>query len=255
MIPASGGAGRGQRRAVGTTSVTAAGSTPPPAERGESMRAAGAFHARRGPSRPTWPSLLRDRRALIARLLLRSPVWLYRLGLGWILGHEFLLLTHAGRRTGRVRETALKVLHHDPATRESIVASAWGRQTDWFRNIQARPPLSVRIGSEWYVPRQRILPSDEAAAVLQDWTRRQRWFARLMLTQLGLSLDMVETERAALVDRLPFVAFSPSRQPPPTALRRENAVTVPPGAAPAVPAGTATASTASDAASGAAAPA
>jgi hypothetical protein len=78
------------------------------------------------------------------------------------------------------------------------------------RGGQARPPLSVRIGSDWYVPQQRILPSDEAAAVLRGWTRRQRWFARLMLPQVGLSLELAETERTALVNRLPFVAFSPS---------------------------------------------
>jgi deazaflavin-dependent oxidoreductase (nitroreductase family) len=84
------------------------------------------------------PTLLSDRRSRLARLLFRSPIWLYRLGLGWIFGHQFLLLTHAGRRTGRIRETVLKVLQYDPLTRETIVASAWGEQTDWYRNIQAR---------------------------------------------------------------------------------------------------------------------
>jgi len=40
------------------------------------------------------------------------------------LGHEFLLLTHVGRRSGRVHQTVLKVLRYDPETGESIVASA-----------------------------------------------------------------------------------------------------------------------------------
>jgi deazaflavin-dependent oxidoreductase (nitroreductase family) len=146
----------------------------------------------------------------LARLLFRLPVWLYRVGLGWVFGHQFLLLTHAGRRTGRVRETVLKVLHYDPVTRESIVASAWGEQTDWYRNIQAHAALSVRTGMDWYVPRQRMLPSDEAADVFEDWTRRQHWFARLMLAQVGQPLAMGATQRAALGGNFPFVGFSPS---------------------------------------------
>lgn len=77
------------------------------------------------------PTFLSNRQAPFARLLFRLPVYLYRFGLGWVLGHQFLLLTHAGRRTGRVRETVLKVPHYDPVSRESIVASAWGKQTDW----------------------------------------------------------------------------------------------------------------------------
>jgi deazaflavin-dependent oxidoreductase (nitroreductase family) len=160
------------------------------------------------------PALLSNRRSPLARLLFRSPIWMYRLGLGWIFGHQFLLLTHTGRRTGRIRETVLKVLHYDPLTRESIVASAWGEQTDWYRNIQARGALSVRAGGEWYVPRQRILPPDEAEAVFEDWTRRQRWFARLMLAQVGEPLDVRQTGRAALVARFPFVALSPSGDQP-----------------------------------------
>jgi deazaflavin-dependent oxidoreductase (nitroreductase family) len=164
----------------------------------------------------TRAALLSNRRSRLARLLFRSPIWSYRLGLGWIFGHQFLLLTHAGRRTGRIRETVLKVLHYDPLTRETIVASAWGEQTDWYRNIQARGALSVRTGSDWYVPRQRILPPDEAAAVFEDWTHRQRWFARLMLAQVGEPLDVTETGRAALVARFPFVAFSPSCDQPPS---------------------------------------
>jgi hypothetical protein len=63
---------------------------------------------------------------------------------------------------------------------------------------------------EWYVPRQRMLPSDEAADVFEDWTRRQRWFARLMLAQIGKPLPMNATERAALVGSFPFVGFSPT---------------------------------------------
>jgi deazaflavin-dependent oxidoreductase (nitroreductase family) len=132
------------------------------------------------------PGLLKDRRAWLSRLVFRSPIVLYRLGLGGLLGHQFLLLTHVGRRTGRVHETVLKVLHYDPVTHESIVASAWGTRTDWYRNVQTRPALAVRTGGVWYAPEVRAVPPGEAFAVFAEWTRRQHWFAVLMLGQIGL---------------------------------------------------------------------
>jgi deazaflavin-dependent oxidoreductase (nitroreductase family) len=99
---------------------------------------------------------------------------MYRIGLAGLLGHQFLVLTHVGRRTGQIHETVLKVLHYDPATRESIVASAWGDQADWYRNLQAHPALAVRTGTAWFVPEARALPPNEAFALFADWTRRQR---------------------------------------------------------------------------------
>ena len=148
------------------------------------VASAGARRPDRRP--PRVPALLRDRRAPLSRLLFRLPIALYRVGLGWLLGHQFLLLTHTGRCTGRVRHTALKVLRYDPATGESVVASAWGPTADWYRNLRARPAVAVRTAHDRFVPEQRLLPRAEAFAVFDDWARRQRWFARLMLSQLGL---------------------------------------------------------------------
>jgi deazaflavin-dependent oxidoreductase (nitroreductase family) len=153
------------------------------------------------------PALLRDRRAWLPRLVFRAPVLLYRLGLGGLFGHQFLLVRHAGRRTGQVRETVLKVLRYDPSTGESIVASAWGTRTDWYRNVQAGGCLSVSTGGIKYVPEMRAVSADEAFAVFDEWTRRQRWFADLMLGQIGLSWDVPDTERRAIVAAFPFLGF------------------------------------------------
>jgi deazaflavin-dependent oxidoreductase (nitroreductase family) len=155
------------------------------------------------------PALLKTRNAVFSRLMFRAPIVLYRLGLGWLLGHQFLLLTHVGRKSGRVRETVLKVLRYDHQTGESIVAAAWGERADWYRNIQTRPALAVAIGRDRYVPTQRILPPDEAFTVFEDWTRRQRRFARLMLGQIGYAIDVPEVERRALVARFPFIGLRP----------------------------------------------
>jgi len=85
---------------------------------------------------------------------LRLPSYLYRFRLGGILGHRFLLLTHRGRKSGLTRRTPLEVLHYDPHFRESVVLSAWGKKADWYRNIEASPPLAVETAGESY-PRPR----------------------------------------------------------------------------------------------------
>jgi hypothetical protein len=54
-----------------------------------------------------------------------------------------------------------------------------------------------------------LLQPEEAAAVFTDWTRRQRWFARLMLAQLGFTLGAVSADQGAPLLNSPFVAFRP----------------------------------------------
>jgi hypothetical protein len=75
------------------------------------------------------------------RLAFRLPVYLYRLGLGRLLGHRFLLLTHRGRRSGRVYQTALEVVRYEPSSREVVAASGWGEV-----RLVPQPRGSSRVG-------------------------------------------------------------------------------------------------------------
>jgi deazaflavin-dependent oxidoreductase (nitroreductase family) len=109
---------------------------------------------------------LRPKPNRVLRLAFRLPIYLYRLNLGWLLGNRFLLLVHRGRGSGLLHETVLEVLLHDPATRESVVLSAWGEKADWYRNIELTSALEVRTSSERYHPGQRFLAPEENHAVL-----------------------------------------------------------------------------------------
>jgi deazaflavin-dependent oxidoreductase (nitroreductase family) len=114
------------------------------------------------------------------RWALRLPIRLYHANLGWLCGHQFMLLAHQGRRSGLRRETMLEVVRYDRRTHECIVVSGWGERADWLRNIRAHPALEVRIGRERYVPEQRLLSPDEVATELVDYARRYPWRARLI---------------------------------------------------------------------------
>jgi hypothetical protein len=44
------------------------------------------------------------------------------------------------------------------------------------------------------------------------WTRRQRWFSKVMLAQIGLSWDVPEAEQRAIVAGFPFIGFRPAEK-------------------------------------------
>jgi deazaflavin-dependent oxidoreductase (nitroreductase family) len=103
----------------------------------------------------------------ITRFLLRLPIWLYRLRLGWLLGDRFLMFRHTGRKSGLPRYTVVEVVRHDEATGSYVIASGWGEGSDWFRNIQKNPEVVLHTGRRRAPARAERLSHDEAAAELQ----------------------------------------------------------------------------------------
>ena len=154
---------------------------------------------------------LRRRPGRVALALFRVPLPLYQRGWGWLLGTTFLLLVHAGRRTGKHHATVAMTLSYDRDTREAVVCSVWGPNTDWMRNIRARPALRVQLGLESFTPKQRFLSEDESFAVAVEFRRRQPWRLRLISAILGWEDLRSDTALREFVGSRPFVAFRPQR--------------------------------------------
>ena len=108
-----------------------------------------------GPRKPLLG--LRHRPGRLALMIFRLPLVLYQHGLGWTLGHTFLLLEHTGRKTGQRHSAVAQALKYDPSTREAVICAAWGPNTNWLRNIRARPAERIQIGRESFTPHQRFL--------------------------------------------------------------------------------------------------
>ncbi len=138
------------------------------------------------------------------------PIYLYRLDLGWLLGHRFLLLVHRGRKTGLLHQTVLEVVLYDPSIRESVVVSAWGEDADWYRNLQKCPAIEIETGRESYEPLQRFLSPEEANAALASYERRHPWAARILGRLLGYPLGGPEAARRAFAESVCLVAFRPT---------------------------------------------
>ena len=148
----------------------------------------------------------------LARLAFRMPIWLYRLRLGWLLGDRLLLLTHIGRKSGLPRQAVIEVVRHDPASDTFIIASGWGEQTDWFRNIQKNPNVLVQSGARRLEAVAECLPLDVAADELQSYAQRHpRAFRILTKRLLGQQVDGSAESYRRLAAHVPIVALRPRR--------------------------------------------
>lgn len=102
-------------------------------------------------------------RLLRTRKFVRAPIWLYRRRLGWLLGSRILMLEHLGRASGQARYVCLEVVER-PGLDVILVASGFGTQAQWYRNLRAHPACFVSIGRRTRVPATARFMSDEESA-------------------------------------------------------------------------------------------
>ena len=141
--------------------------------------------------------------------IFKLPLVLYRTGLGWLFGHRFMLLTHIGRRSGKVRQTVLAVLEFDPITSEIKAMSAWS-ESDWYLNLQAHPALQVETGFTRYAPVQRTLAPEEIAMLFVNYRRKHPIFSRIVCRIPGWKIDSSYEEFLVLARTLRGIAFRPN---------------------------------------------
>jgi deazaflavin-dependent oxidoreductase (nitroreductase family) len=150
--------------------------------------------------------------------LMKMPLFLYRLGLGWFFGKRFVLITHVGRRSGKVYRSVLAILKFDAQTQEMVVVSPWSK-SNWYRNIQAEPALEVETGEGIgrrlrYKPEQRNLLPEEIAAAFIQFRREHPIFSRIVARIPGWKVDSSYAEFLELARSLRGVAFRPSDSRP-----------------------------------------
>lgn len=105
-------------------------------------------------------------RVLRTRWLMRAPIHLYKVRLGFLFGSRILMLEHIGRTSGARRYVVLEVLGH-PAPDVYLVVSAFGAQAQWYRNLQANPSARVWVRGRRALPAkaQRLSDRDADAAL------------------------------------------------------------------------------------------
>ncbi|MEC3953255.1 nitroreductase family deazaflavin-dependent oxidoreductase [Nocardia sp. CDC153] len=102
-------------------------------------------------------------RALRTRWVVRAPITLYRIGLGFLFGTRLLMLEHTGRHTGQPRYVVLEVVDH-PTPDHYIVVSGFGPTAQWYRNITTHPTVHLSIGLHRRLPALATPMTDNESA-------------------------------------------------------------------------------------------
>ena len=144
----------------------------------------------------------------LTRLLFRMPIYLYRLRLGWLFGSRLLLLNHVGRVSGKSRQTVLEVAEHDDDS--YVVASGWGPDAAWYRNILQTPAATIQVGTRTMSVTAIPLDKEEGANIFMRYASRHRRSAKYLLPRiLGFSVDGSDADFRAVGHHMPFVRFVP----------------------------------------------
>ncbi len=133
--------------------------------------------------------LTRPPRTRMQRTLARAPIWLYRLGLGVLLGNRFVLLTHTGRTSGRPRQVVLEVVGRHQESGGYLIASGYGARSQWFRNILADPGVHFQVGRRHHDGWAHPLPAAESGRQLSDYARRHPRTAATLMRTIGQDVD------------------------------------------------------------------
>jgi deazaflavin-dependent oxidoreductase (nitroreductase family) len=143
------------------------------------------------------------------RTLMRLPVHLYRLGLGWMLGTRFMLINHVGRHSGVPRTVVVEVVAHDRATGTWTVASGFGPTADWYRNLLANPRVTIQVGRRTMPVTAHALSEEDGATTMARYATAHPRTARQLARFMGFEVDGSERDYRELGRALPFVRFTP----------------------------------------------
>ena len=139
----------------------------------------------------------------------RLPIWLYRLRLGGLLGHRFLLLTHIGRVSGQPRTAVLEVVKYNPKTNTHFVASGFGEKSQWFQNITVTPEVTIQVGNNSFLAVAERLPVDEAEEIFRDYHNRHPNAIKNLGKLIGYNIGDDEEKLITFMRTIPIVAFFP----------------------------------------------
>lgn len=144
----------------------------------------------------------------LSRLMWRLPIWLYKARLGRLLGKRFLLLNHIGRKSGLPRQAVLEVIHYDKERNCYLVASGFGKKSQWYQNLLHTPEVTIQVGGQKLAVVADMLLPEVRADVMADYAKRNPKTARYLMHLIGYEVDGSEEDyRAMGRDVIPIVAF------------------------------------------------
>jgi len=151
----------------------------------------------------------------LIKWLYKSPILLYRLGLGFLVGRLFMVMTTIGRMSGQPRHTAIE--YHEFKGRKYVL-SGWGTRSDWYRNIESNPHVTIQT---WRGPesvRARRTTSEGEMAEAFEFAMSNPTM-RMVMKSVGSDLTLEQF--LAQKERFTFVTFDPADLPTPEPLKAD----------------------------------
>ena len=147
--------------------------------------------------------------------LYRLPVFLYRLGLGPLIGKYILILTTTGRKTGKMHRTPVEYYQHNGRI---FVMSGFGTRPDWYKNLQANPQVGLNIHGQRLCARARA-PETEA-----EWEGLIAYLKASPVTQISAPGMVEKLDDPGVRDEIkkwPVLTFDPLDRPCPAPLEAD----------------------------------
>lgn len=144
----------------------------------------------------------------INRWFFRAPIWLFRSGLGGLLGNKFLLLNHIGRKSGLPRQAVLEVVIHEKETNTYYVNAGFGPRTQWLRNLKAQPDVSIQVGWHKWDVRAEVLSPEGGGEVFRRFCDGNK-YAPTYARALGFEVDGTLEDYYQMGTMMIFVALKP----------------------------------------------
>ena len=148
----------------------------------------------------------------ILRQLYRTPILLYRLGLGKLFGKYVMIISTIGRKSGQVRRTPIE--YHRAG--ETIYAiSGFEKAPDWYQNLKAHPYVTLQTNQGTHAMLARRPETTEEWQAVLDYLKASP-VPTLAAPDLVQHLDDPEVQ--AQIRDWPVVLFEPTGEPSPEPL-------------------------------------
>jgi len=104
----------------------------------------------------------------------------------------------------------IEVAHHDPATKTYYVCSGFGKQSNWYQNLQAQPDVWIRVGGQTLPVMANLLSAEASGEEMVRYANQHPGLARTLAGFLTEDPPTTPEEYRQLgEEHLPFVAFEP----------------------------------------------
>jgi deazaflavin-dependent oxidoreductase (nitroreductase family) len=153
-------------------------------------------------------TFLKRRPGGLVRALLRLPILAYRMGWGGLMAGQVLILTTTGRKTRRLRQTALEY-GYDADADTYTVGTGWSGRADWFRNAQAEPQVEVWVGRRRCKALAEVAPVEENARQLLERLNTNPYLVKIYERLTGIPNDGSLAWRLQMAEVFPLLVIHP----------------------------------------------